>query len=303
MIISITGASGFIGKKLVTKCLAAGHEVRVLSRKTSFNLKGVSFFKADLLNKDIQFKNFIQDVDVVINCAGEINNKSTMYDLHVSATKRLLSECQKQRAIRWVQLSSVGSYGQLKKGLITENFQDNPSGVYEKTKTEADTIVKNSGIPFTIIRPSNVFGNDMNNQSLFQLITIIEKKLFFYIGRNSFVNYVHVDDVVNSLLLCISNDVSIGKTYIISQSLIIEKMIDSLLIGLEIKRKFIHVPEFLVRVIHKLFLKSYSKNLTESRIDALTSKCTYNSGKIEKELDFQFETSLEERFISFAKKR
>ena len=303
MIISITGASGFIGKKLVTKCLAAGYEVRILSRKTSINLNGVSVFNADLLNEDVQFKDFVKGADVLINCAGDFNNTNLMYDLHVRATERLLDESIKQGVGRWIQLSSVGAYGPSRNGLITEKSQENPFGIYEKTKTEADIIVKKSGIPYTIVRPSNVFGSSMKNESLFQLNKILEKKLFFYIVRNSLVNYVHVGDVVNSLLLCASSDVAIGKTYIISQSLKIEKMIESLLIGLRIKRNFFYLPEWLVRSIHKVLLKHISKNLTESRIDALTSKCIYNSRKIEKELNFQFEKTLEERFISFAKKR
>ena len=84
MIISITGASGFIGKKLVYACLNKGYEVRVLSRKKNVNIIGVSIFNANLLDEHVQFEKFVKGSDIVINCAGDINNSSVMFDLHVT---------------------------------------------------------------------------------------------------------------------------------------------------------------------------------------------------------------------------
>ena len=100
-----------------------------------------------------------------------------------------------------------------------------------------------------------------------------------------------------------SNKLSIGKTFIVSQSINVEKMIEALLIGLDIKRSIIHIPESLVRLLFKVLFQNFSNLLTESRINALTGKSIYNSRKIENEINFQFETTLEERFKSFPKKR
>ena len=303
MVISITGATGFIGRKLVLACLSAGYEVRILSRKISFDIPGATLFNADLLDEKVEFHHFVKGADIVINCAGDNTNTSIMFDLHVKATKKLLDESILQGVSRWIQLSSVGAYGVHRVGEIDENSQESPISIYEKTKTEIDQIIKESGIPYTIVRPSIVFGNNMNNNSIFDLVNILEKRLFFYIGRKAIVNYVHVDDVVNSLMQCVSNKLSIGKVFVVSQSIIVEKMIESLLIGLNIKRSIIHIPEWLVRLLFKVFIQYFSSSLTESRIDALTGKSIYSSRKIEKVLNFQFETSLEERFKSFSKKR
>jgi len=303
MVISITGASGFIGRRLVLACLSSGYEVRILSRKISFDIPGVTLFNADLLDEKVEFNHFVKGADIVINCAGDNTNTSIMFDLHVKATKKLLDESILQGVPRWIQLSSVGAYGIHRVGEIDENSKEAPISVYEKTKTEIDQIIKESGIPYTIVRPSIVFGNNMNNNSIFDLVNILEKRFFFYIGRKAIVNYVHVDDVVNSLMQCVSNKLSIGKVFIVSQSIIVEKMIESLLIGLNIKRSIIHIPEWFVRLLFKGFIQHFSASLTESRIDALTGKSIYSSRKIEKVINFQFETSLEERFKSFSKKR
>ena len=99
------------------------------------------------------------------------------------------------------------------------------------------------------------------------------------------------------------SEAAIGKTYIVSQSLKIEKMIESLLTGLKIERNLIHIPEWLVRFLFKFFIQHISTTLTKSRIDALTGRCIYNSSKIEKDLNFRFEKTLEERFESLGKKR
>ena len=74
MVISITGASGFIGRKLVLACLASGYEVRILSRKNSFDIAGVILFHADLLDEKVKFNQFVKGADIVINCAGDNTN-------------------------------------------------------------------------------------------------------------------------------------------------------------------------------------------------------------------------------------
>ena len=301
MIVAITGGRGFIGSCLVKKHLNQKDEVRVLSRKKITQKNGTQVFIGDLTEKNSDFVDFVDGIDVLYHCAGEYNNESLMQKLHVDGTQSLIN-VSKGRVGRWVQLSSVGVYGPCRKGIITEKVQENPLGMYEKTKAKSDEIVINSGIPYVILRPSNVIGGSMQNQSIFQLIKMIKKGYFAFLGKKeSLANYVHVDDVVNALICCAKANISLGQIYNLSQTIKIEEMVKAILLGLGIEHKFMRVPELPVRLLVKFFEKLPGFPLTLSRIDALTVKSQYDSKKIIEELNFEFSTTLEENFRLLAK--
>ena len=301
MVIAITGGSGFIGKELAKYYIQQGDRVRLLSRSPPSKSINAQHFLGDLTDQDIDLSDFVKDVDILYHCAGEINNKNLMQEVHVKGTQRLIDAAQGKIA-RWVQLSSVGAYGACRDGVITENSKEQPFGVYEQTKTESDNIVKNSGIQYVILRPSNVFGLAMSNQSLFQLIKIVKKNLFFYIGRpGAFVNYVHVNDVVKSLILCGINNNALGNTFIISQTIKIEQMIGSFRYGTKFTRDPFRLPEWLVRkFLNFLNFLNISLPLTISRVDAITGHCRYDTTKLINILGFEFDSSLGEKFTNFS---
>ena len=304
MIIAITGGGGFIGSLLVDKHLKQGDQVRLLSRNTLLERKNVQYFFGDLSNSSVDLSDFVDGVDILYHCAGEINNKSLMQELHVNGTQRLVDSAQGKIG-RWVQLSSVGVYGACRDGTITEDSIEQPFGIYEQTKTESDKIVKNSGIPCVILRPSNVFGIDMPNQSLKSLLRTIQKGLFFYIGKEdkSLVNYVHIADVVEALICCGSDDKALGEVFNLSQSETVEKMITSFASGIGSDKKILRFPEIVVRVLVSVFGKIPKFPLTSSRVDALTGRCVYDSTKVQKILGFKYSMTLEERFVLFSKQK
>ena len=303
MIIAITGGSGFIGSLLVDKHLNQGDQVRLLSRNILLERKNVQYFLGDLSNSSVDLTDFVDSVDILYHCAGEVNNESLMQELHVNGTQRLIDAAQGKIG-RWVQLSSVGVYGVCRDSKITEDSKEQPFGIYEESKTESDKIVKNSGIPCVILRPSNVFGVDMINQSIFQLISMISKGLFFYLGKKGvLVNYVAVEDVVEALHLCGNHDNALGEIYNVSQTIAIEEMVSSFSIGLGVKGKFLRLPEFPIRALVKIFAIFPKFPLTTTRIDALTNRCTYKSNKIMEELGFKFNSTLKESFQLIARKK
>ncbi len=302
MIVAITGGTGFIGKTLVEKHLQSGDQVRILSRTKNLN-NNVDSFIGDLTKINIDLSKFVDNVDVLYHCAGEINNTLWMYKLHIDGTERLIN-ASFGKVKRWVQLSSVGAYGICREGIVTEKSIENPITIYERTKTESDALVRKSGIPYVIVRPSNVFGKGMSNLSLSKLLNMLEKNIFFFLGRpGSLVNYINVEDVARALILCGQKDLAIGNTYNISQSITVEIMIKSLLNDLDKKRKILRFPELPFRLIAKVSILFPKFPLTSSRIDALTGRCFYDAKKIENELGFKFNKKLEEHFKFFAKKK
>jgi len=304
MRIAITGGSGFIGKQLVNRHIQQGDQVRLLSRKPLLEDTSVQYFLGDLSSPNVNLSDFLDGVDILYHCAGEVSNESLMQELHVNGTQRLADAAQGKIG-RWVQLSSVGAYGVCRDGTITEDSEERPFGVYERTKTESDKIVIDSGIPYVILRPSNVFGKDMPNQSLRGLLYAVSKGLFFFTGKEneSLVNYIHVEDVVEALMRCSSDDKALGEVFNLSQSTTVENMIASFISGMGSDKKIFRLPESVVRVIASIFGWIPKFPLTPSRVDALTGRCVYNSTKVQKILEFKYSMTLEERFVLFVKQK
>ena len=304
MIIAITGGNGFIGKMLVDRHLEMGDQVRLLARTPSSERKNVKYFLGDLSIQNYNLAGFLENVDILYHCAGEINNESLMHELHIQGTQRL-ADAAKGRISRWVQLSSVGVYGLCRSGIVNENSKEQPFGVYESTKNQSDNIVKKSGIPYVILQPSNVFGDEMPNQSLRALLDALRRGIFVFVGKEdeALVNYVHVTDVVDALILCGFSEKALGEVFIVSQSSTVSNMILSLASGIQSEKKILRFPEPFIRFIAAIFGWIPAFPLTSRRVNALTGKCVYNSNKIEKILDFRYSMTLEEGLKLFARKK
>jgi nucleoside-diphosphate-sugar epimerase len=303
VVIAITGGSGYIGRLLAAKFLLKGAQVRILSRSLDFMLNGAEIFHGDVTKDSKELESFTKGADILINCAGELLDVGKMSAVHVEGTSRLINY-SKGNLKKWIQLSSVGAYGNSLSQIVNENTPENPLGEYECTKTKSDHLVIKSGIPYVILRPSNVFSSEMKNQSIFQLIKALKNGTFFFIGKKgSVMNYVHVDDVVKALMLCSTNHNALSNIYNISQSIDLNNMVNSFLIGMKLNKSFFRLPELPIRLIVKILERFNFFPLSLSRIDALTNFSIFDSSKICKELKFEFGSSLEESFKLLAKKK
>lgn len=300
MLVLLTGAKGFIGSRLLTRLCADGHNVRVVTR-TAFNndMSGVEVVHADLCSTDVDFDSILSGCDVVFNCAGEIRNEALMQSLHVEATERLVEAANRlassEHPVHFVQLSSVGAYGPAKGELriVTEQTRVNPVGVYEQTKTVADSLIaKDRGNEFfshAILRPSNVFGRSMTNNSLRQLGHIVNKGLFFYIGsakRHSVATYIHVDDVVSALMLCGFDSRAKDEIFNISNDCALSELINGMADAQYVTRPKWSLPEAPLRLMLSMANRFLRLPVTQARIDALVSRTTYPSTKMRETFDF-----------------
>jgi len=298
--VAITGATGFIGRKLAMRHLAQGDKVRILSRSMpdEVGLPGLSqWFQGDLSGTG-DLKAFVDGADVLYHCAGEIRDESLMEAVHVIGTQRLI-EAASGRISCWVQLSSTGAYGQRREGIITEQTKLNPRGMYEVTKAESDALVgaasSSGAFQHVIVRPSIVYGAAMPNQSLYSLISMIRRGWFFFIGEpGASANYIHAENVVEALMLCGSLPQARGQVYNISDHCTIEDFVAILAKSLGCAAPHLRLPDLPVRVFAKLFGHIPSVPLTQSRIDALTTRASYSNVKIEKELGYRHLLSMQE---------
>lgn len=301
MIVAITGGTGFIGKKLVARLVERGDTVRLLTRSSAVSEKPspVEIHKCDLVTVGVnELADTLDGVDVLYHCAGQLKEPLAMRALHVGATKRL-TEAAAGRVGHWVQLSSVGVYGPVAIGAITEDSALNPVGQYEITKAESDRIVveaaNRGGFSYSILRPSNVFGAEMTNWSLFGMIAMIDRGFFFYIGKpGASANYIHVNNVVEGLIGCGTMQQAKGGIYNLSDHCTMEHFAGVIAGVLGRASPRLRVSEPIARFAGTTLGKLPGFPLTPSRVDALVKRSIYPITRIREELGYIHVVSMED---------
>jgi len=306
-IMLVTGASGFIGTAFLKQAVDKNLHVRVLSRNPEHWLAqdGVEIVRGDLANT-VDWAAAVQGVDVVVHAAAEIKDPALMPAVNVLGPERLLHAAVNAGVKRWVQLSSVGSYGQVRSGLISEDWPDNPYDPYEVSKTDFDEILKQAaqdhGIEICIVRPSNVYGPGMRNKSIQQMLSKIRKNLFVFIGpEGASANYVHVQDVVQALDLCVSHPKAANQTYIVSAWATMEEMVSCLAEGVGLMPPSRRIPLPVATLFAKTMQWWPRSPLTLNRIQAMSLRSRYSTEKIENELGWKLTVPVKEGMREFAR--
>lgn len=306
--VAVVGGTGFIGRLIVSQLLEQGFSVRVLTRNLS-NMEGVGAFrfKGDFSDASYDWAAFVEGVGVVINAAAELTDPSKMLVVNHQGPSRLLDASKRAGVSRWIQFSSVGAYGALNQGVVTEHSTECPIGMYETTKTMFDdylrSSIQGSGMKYTILRPSIVYGVGMRNQSLHQMMRILKMGFFSFIGKpGSSANYVHVDDLVRALILALNSPNAEDETYIVSDYGTIEDMASSIAMGLNVRPPKFRIPLKFARYLAFSFGWVPKWPLSLGRVNALTNRSQYSTKKIENDLGWSVTVPLSQGMKDLAEK-
>lgn len=148
MKIAITGGTGFIGGHLAERLISEGVEVVLVARSNRVEAKrpGVEFFASDLSDVEV-LRDAFAACDAVAHCAGinrEITNQ-TYQQVHIDGTRNVL-EAAKKAGVKKIALMSF------------LRARPNCGSAYHESKWAAEELVRNSGVDYTIIRASMVYG-------------------------------------------------------------------------------------------------------------------------------------------------
>jgi len=227
----VTGATGFIGNRLVRELLNRQMQVHVLVRsenKLPADIREkATVFCGDITNQ-AAVDSAAKSCESVFHLAGFAGiwskDKTIPYRTNVEGTKNILDAAVKHRVKKVVFTSSAATLPASEQGgLIDESspLPDTYFTEYEQTKREAEQICMDycsKGVDTVIVNPTRVFGPGLLNKS--NSVTILIKK---YIGGNwRFIpsdgnqlgNYVFINDVVDGHIRALKRG-SPGEKYIL----------------------------------------------------------------------------------------
>jgi len=166
MIILVAGGSGFIGSHVVKALKAKGHTVIVHHNR---------------------FKAIPTHADVVVNLVGIIREgPQTFREAHVEKTQMLLRLGKKYGVRQFVQISAIGA--------------ERGATLYHHTKALAEDLVRSSGLPYAIIRPSMVFGKEDKSVNTFRALA---RTGFLPLFGNGTVQPISVDTLADLVVAAV----------------------------------------------------------------------------------------------------
>jgi nucleoside-diphosphate-sugar epimerase len=218
----ITGASGFIGSRLRDALLDAGADVVALRRAGSPEAPRGRSAVVDYDDRDGLRRLVDKEKPAFVYHVAGATKGVTYGDFqraNVMPTKNLLDALREvhPQVRRFVHVSSLASYGPSRKGVpLREDSPRRPIEHYGQSKLEAEQVVEEGGgaVPWTIIRPSGVYGpGDVDYLELFKSV---ERGLNVFFGnRERWFSAVYVDDLVRAILDAADRESTRGKGYFV----------------------------------------------------------------------------------------
>lgn len=161
MRVLVTGGSGFVGRYVVRELLARGHEVRCLVRPGSEGKlaagEGVEVSAGNVLHPE-EVARAAQGCKAAVHLVGIIREFPgrgvTFEKVHVQATANVVNAAREAGAKRFLHMSALGA-------------RPEPADPYHVTNFRAEELVQQSGIPYTIFRPSVIYGPEDQSINLF----------------------------------------------------------------------------------------------------------------------------------------
>jgi len=217
----VTGAAGFAGGNLSCRLARDQIPLRALilpqEEDTPLRGKGIEVTRGDLLDPP-SLEQALDGVQTVFHCASLAIAKSrdAYFAVNVNGTENLLKACGRSGAGSFVFLSSTGVYGHGRRLNGEEDQPYAPDTWYSESNMEAEKRVfacHGKGImKCTVIRPRLIYGPGDRFVSP-PTLRAIEKFPFLISGGKAVNDLVHIDDLMDGMVLAAESPVSGGKAY------------------------------------------------------------------------------------------
>ena len=229
MIAFVTGATGFIGQRLVRKLVEEKYEVLALARSPEKARRlldpKVRVIPGDIL--DTSSLSAMQNCDVVYHLAGWYKlgsrDQSHVHKTNVQGTRNVLEMAWKLNVPRIIYTSSLSVYGDTQ-GLLHDETYQRPPGQsflteYDRTKWQAHFQVSlpliSHGAPITITIPGIVYGPGDKSLIGGLIRAYVKGRMVCVPGPETLQTFTYVDDIAEGHLLAFTKGKA-GQSYILA---------------------------------------------------------------------------------------
>jgi len=201
----VFGGSGFVGRHLVARLAAAGHAIVVPTHRREaakhlILLPTVEVVEADVFDR-VALARLLAGANAVVNLVGILNEsgRATFARSHVELARVLTAACAASGIRRFLQMSALHA---------------DPAGPsrYQRSKGEAEAIVRSSSPGWTIFRPSVIFGPEDSFLNLFSRVARL-LPVIALASPNARFQPVYIGDVAHCMSHALTDDATEGQSY------------------------------------------------------------------------------------------
>jgi len=201
----VAGGAGFVGRHVVAKLSAAGHDVVVLTRareraRELLLLPTVRVVEADPFDAAVLAR-WTHGASGVVNLVGVLHERGreTFERVHVEFPRMLVDACRKAGASRILHMSALAA-------------APDAASRYLRSKAAGEALVAESGLAWTIFRPSVIFGRGDTFLSLFARLANAFPVIPLACANARF-QPVFVGDVAECFSRALVDDATVGRRY------------------------------------------------------------------------------------------
>ena len=244
--ILVTGGTGFVGGHVVRRLRQEGLPVRAVVRTPSRAGKlrdlGVDIFVGDIADPE-SLEAAAKGCERVIHLVGIIQEGKgfTFRSVHVEGTANVLAAAKKAGVRQFFLQSALGT-------------REDARSAYHRTKWEAEELVRASGIPWTVLRPSLIYGaGDAFTTRLSEMIRLSPVLPVIGSGRSK-VQPIYIDDVASCIAKAVQGDGFMNRPYEIGgpEQLTYEQVTRAIADALGVRRPTVHMPMLFMRTMAKI---------------------------------------------------
>jgi UDP-glucose 4-epimerase len=219
----VTGGAGFIGSHVAETLHALGWHVEVLDNLSAGDPAnvpaGITLHIGDI-RSDADLRAVMRSTrfDAIVHCAAQTSVERSMRDpdldrqVNVVGTRRLALMAKAWRVRRFVFLSSGGAiYGETAEPADEETMPA-PRSYYGLHKYAAEELLRAEGLPYAILRPSNVYGPRQRSDAEGGVVAIFHQRLLagdlleIHGSGQQVRDFIHVSDVVGAVLAALATE-------------------------------------------------------------------------------------------------
>ncbi len=244
--ILVAGGTGFVGGHLIRRLRQGGVPVRAIVRSPkkaqAFKDPGVEVVAGDISDTG-SLEKAAAGVERVIHLVGIIQEAPgvTFRKVHVEGTRNLLEAAKKAGVRHFFYQSALGT-------------RPGAKSDYHKTKWEAEELVRQSGLPYTILRPSLIYGpGDLFTIRLSEMFKLSPVLPVVGSGKSK-IQPIHIDDVVSCIQKIVTSDAFLNEIYEIGgpEQLTYDELTAQIAGAMGINRPMLHVPLFFMKPMAKV---------------------------------------------------
>lgn len=251
--ILVVGGTGFVGSHLIKRLRKDNLPVRAVVRTpaeaTAFKDLGVEVVSGDITDPK-SLEAAAAGVERIVHLVGIIQETPgvTFQGVHVDGTRNLLDAAKKAGVRHFFYQSALGT-------------RANAKSRYHQTKWEAEELVRASGIPFSILRPSLIYGpGDLFTIRLSKMIKLCPILPLIGSGRSK-IQPIFIDDEIECIRKIVTSNSYLNEIYEIGgpEQLTYEEVTREIAEVMGLRRPTVHIPLFFMKPVARVMEAVLSK--------------------------------------------